>query len=107
MCIWVTLVPLSFLQRYQWNLSTGLLFVLDVLEFVMVIVALAGLYRYVPNARVRWPHALVGGLLAGRDGWPHEAALLEPVDAVGHRAARDQSLLQQRCNQLNLNLQEV
>jgi membrane protein len=40
----------------------GLLVVLDVLEFVMVIGALAGLYRYVPNARVRWPHALVGGL---------------------------------------------
>ena len=35
---------------------------LDVLEFVTVVVATAALYRYVPNAQVRWGHALAGGL---------------------------------------------
>lgn len=53
---------MSASRGWVGGLHGGLLFVLDVLEFVMVIVALAGLYRYVPNARVRWPHALVGGL---------------------------------------------
>jgi membrane protein len=36
--------------------------VLDAIEFVSVIVAMAALYRYVPNTHVRWTHALIGGL---------------------------------------------
>jgi membrane protein len=36
--------------------------VLDAIEFVSVIVAMAALYRYVPNTHVRWTHALLGGL---------------------------------------------
>lgn len=40
--------------------SVGLL--LDVLQFLMVAAGVAALYRYVPNTRVRWTHAWVGGL---------------------------------------------
>lgn len=35
---------------------------LDSLQFVLMITGMAALYRFVPNTRVRWPHALVGGL---------------------------------------------
>ena len=38
--------------------------VLDAVEFIGVIVAMAALYRYVPNTWVRWSHALLGGLFA-------------------------------------------
>lgn len=38
--------------------------VLDAVEFVGVIAAMAALYRYVPNTWVRWSHALLGGLFA-------------------------------------------
>jgi membrane protein len=38
--------------------------VLDGVEFLGVIVAMAALYRYVPNTWVRWSHALLGGLFA-------------------------------------------
>jgi membrane protein len=38
--------------------------VLDAVEFMTVIVAMAALYRYVPNTWVRWSHALLGGLFA-------------------------------------------
>lgn len=45
------------------NLPGGLRFVLDVLEFAMIAGATAATYHFVPNTRVRWPHAWLGGLL--------------------------------------------
>ncbi|MFM2263227.1 MAG: hypothetical protein RI959_1903 [Pseudomonadota bacterium] len=47
-----------------WSAGYGALFgwVLDMLGFAMTVFAMAALYRYVPNARVLWRHALVGGL---------------------------------------------
>ena len=35
---------------------------LDGLEFMLLIVGVSALYRYVPNTQVSWRHALVGGL---------------------------------------------
>lgn len=43
-------------------LPGGLRVLLDVLQFVLVTGGMAALYRYVPNTRVHWSHALVGGL---------------------------------------------
>lgn len=37
---------------------------LDSLQLALVTAALAALYRYVPNTRVRWSHALIGGFFA-------------------------------------------
>jgi membrane protein len=42
-------------------LPGGLKAVLDVLEFIVVAVSLAAMYRFVPNTQVRWTHALIGG----------------------------------------------
>ncbi|GAB3189754.1 YihY family inner membrane protein [Hydrogenophaga aquatica] len=53
---------MSTSRGWVGGLHGGLLFLLDVLEFVLVIGALAALYRYVPHAKVRWPHAMLGGL---------------------------------------------
>lgn len=39
-------------------------FLLDSVQLMLVTGGLAALYRYVPNTRVRWSHALVGGFFA-------------------------------------------
>ncbi|HEX5739459.1 MAG TPA: YihY family inner membrane protein [Hydrogenophaga sp.] len=40
----------------------GVRFLLDTVQFVIVTVGIAALYRFVPNTHVRWNHALLGGL---------------------------------------------
>lgn len=40
----------------------GISFLLNVLEFILLALGAAGLFRYVPNIHVRWRHALAGGL---------------------------------------------
>lgn len=45
-------------------LPGGLKLVIDTLEFVLVALSLVLLYRYVPNTRVVWAHAWVGGVFA-------------------------------------------
>lgn len=40
----------------------GVQLLLDTLQFVLLAWGIAALYHYVPNARVRWGHAWVGGL---------------------------------------------
>lgn len=45
-------------------LPGGLRLVFDVLEFGLVALGLTMLYRYVPNTRVEWSHALAGALFA-------------------------------------------
>jgi membrane protein len=42
----------------------GLKLLIDTLEFALVALSLVLLYRYVPNTRVLWKHAAVGGLFA-------------------------------------------
>jgi membrane protein len=45
-------------------LPGGVRFVLDAIEFLLGLAGMAALYRFVPNAPVRWSHALAGALLA-------------------------------------------
>jgi membrane protein len=40
----------------------GLSLLLNILEFVLVTSAVAGLFHYVPNTEVRWRHAIAGGV---------------------------------------------
>jgi len=71
----VTLGPLALaaslsLTSYVLSASRGLVsalpggvqWLLDVLQFLLVACGCAALYRYVPNTRVRWSHAWVGGV---------------------------------------------
>jgi membrane protein len=44
--------------------SGDLRWVLDLLEFALLVVCTSGVYFYVPNTPVLWPHALAGGLVA-------------------------------------------
>lgn len=44
------------------GLPGGVRLLLDILQFGLITAGLAALYRYVPNTRVRWGHALVGGV---------------------------------------------
>ena len=43
-------------------LPGGLKVLLDVVEFIAIAISLAAMYRFVPNTRVRWTHALLGGV---------------------------------------------
>lgn len=43
-------------------LPGGLKVLLDLVEFIVIAASLAAIYRFVPNTRVRWSHALLGGL---------------------------------------------
>ncbi len=45
-------------------LPGGLRFLLDTLEFALLAAGMAALFHYVPNTRVRWAHAWVGGVFA-------------------------------------------
>ena len=40
----------------------GVQLLLDVLQFFLMAVSMAAMYHYVPNTRVKWSHAWVGGL---------------------------------------------
>ena len=53
---------LSASRGWVGGMQGGMLLLLDVLEFLLTVGGLAALYRFVPNARVHWGHALVGGL---------------------------------------------
>ena len=44
------------------SLPGGVRVLLDSLEFLLLIVGMAALYRHVPNTHVKWGHALAGGL---------------------------------------------
>lgn len=58
----VTSYALSASKGVVAALPGGVRFLLNTLQFALVMVGVAGLYRYVPNTRVRGSHALVGGL---------------------------------------------
>jgi len=53
---------LSVSQGWVVGAFPAFLGLLDVLEFGAVVLTIAALYHYVPNAHVRWSHALWGGL---------------------------------------------
>lgn len=39
----------------------GVKFALDVLEFLLFVIGVSAMFRFVPNTQVRWSHALTGG----------------------------------------------
>lgn len=43
-------------------LPGGVSVLLSLVEFMLFVVGMAGLFRYVPNTQVRWSHAFAGGL---------------------------------------------
>jgi membrane protein len=55
-------IALSSSRGLVAALPGGLALLFDVLEFSLLALAMSGLFRYVPNTDVRWPHALAGGL---------------------------------------------
>jgi membrane protein len=58
----VTSYALSASRGLVGALPGGLGFVLGVVQFALLAAAMAGLFRFVPNAPVRWTHAWAGGL---------------------------------------------
>ncbi|WP_296494179.1 YihY family inner membrane protein [Rhodoferax sp.] len=58
----LTSYALSASKGLVGGLPGGVGLLLDTLQFVLLALGLAALYRYVPNTRVHWAHALVGGL---------------------------------------------
>ena len=58
----ITSYALSVSKGVVAVMPGGVLLSLDVLQFVLLAWGMAALYRYVPNTRVHWSHAWVGGL---------------------------------------------
>ena len=58
----LTSYALSASKGFVNTLPGAVNLLLSTLQFVLMGVGVAALYRYVPNTRVRWSHALVGGL---------------------------------------------
>ena len=58
----VTSYALSASRGLVSGLPGGVRFLLDAVQLALVTGGMAALYRYVPNTRVRWSHALAGGL---------------------------------------------
>jgi membrane protein len=57
-----TSYALSASQGIVSALPGGLRLLIDLLQFMLMAAAFAGLYHYVPNTHVRWRHALTGGV---------------------------------------------
>jgi membrane protein len=53
----------TYLFTASSSVAAGYVWLLDLFEYLVVVVALASLYYFVPNAKVRWSHAFIGGLL--------------------------------------------
>jgi len=58
----LTSYAISASQGLVGRMPGGVAFSLNVLEFVLLASAMAGLFHYVPNTHVRWRHALAGGV---------------------------------------------
>lgn len=57
-----TSYALSASRGLVGTLPGGVTLLLGLIEFVLFVVGMAGLFRYVPNTQVRWRHAFAGGL---------------------------------------------
>ena len=58
----VTSYALSASKGLVSSMPDALKLLLDTVQFALMTAGVAALYRYVPNTRVRWSHALIGGL---------------------------------------------
>lgn len=58
----VTSYALSASKGLVSSMPDALKLLLDTLQIALMTAGVAALYRYVPNTRVRWSHALIGGL---------------------------------------------
>ncbi|MCW5654032.1 YihY family inner membrane protein [Hydrogenophaga sp.] len=58
----VTSVVVSASRGVIASLPGGVRLLLESLQFLLLVGGIAALYRYVPNTRVRWSHALLGAL---------------------------------------------
>lgn len=63
-------------------LPVSLLFLLDVVQFLLVAGGMAALYRYVPNTYVKWSHAWAGGLFVAAGIEISKKVLALYLDAV-------------------------
>jgi membrane protein len=58
----VTSYALSASKGLVSSMPDALKLLIDTLQFTLMTAGVAALYRYVPNTRVRWSHAMLGGL---------------------------------------------
>ena len=54
----------TYLFSVNKGAGAGYVWLIDLFEYGVVVLALASLYFFVPNAKVRWSHAVISGLLA-------------------------------------------
>ncbi|WP_019560355.1 MULTISPECIES: YihY family inner membrane protein [Caldimonas] len=62
MSLTLTSYALTASRGWVGQLPAGVNLLFNALEYLLMAVAFAGLFRYVPNTHVRWSHALAGGV---------------------------------------------
>jgi membrane protein len=83
----VTSYLLSASRGLVGALPGGVKMVADALQFGLLAAALTGLFHYVPNTAVRWPHAWAGGLFAAAGFEVAKKALAWYVETMGSFSA--------------------
>jgi len=61
----LTSTVLSATRVWAGAMPGGFGLLLDLVQFLLLVLAAAGLFHFVPNTAVRWRHALAGGLFVG------------------------------------------
>jgi membrane protein len=79
----VTSYALSASKGLVGALPGGVNVVVDLLQFVLLAAAMAGLFHYVPNTFVRWPHAWAGGVFVAVAFEVAKKGLAWYVDTMG------------------------
>ena len=79
----VTSYALSASRGLVGAMPGGVNLVFDLLQFALLALAMAGLFHYVPNTFVRWPHAWAGGVFVALAFELAKAGLAWYVDSMG------------------------
>jgi membrane protein len=80
----LSLTSLAVTASRVWigALPGGVSVVLNIIEFVLLAAAMAGLFHYVPNTDVRWRHAIAGGVFVSVGFEVAKKALAWYIDQV-------------------------
>lgn len=79
----VTSYALSASRGLVGAMPGGVNLVFDLLQFGLLAAAMAGLFHYVPNTLVRWPHAWAGGVFVALAFELAKAGLAWYVESIG------------------------
>jgi len=82
MSLTLTSYAVSASRGWVSALPGGVALLLETIQFLMLVLAVSGLFHYVPNTHVRWRHAVAGGLFVAMAFEAAKKLLAWYVDSV-------------------------